>query len=60
MAELEDPNVEPIPISSLDNLAYAPLQLVGEVDIAHSFREGDKSDMSSGEAYMALRLRTLS
>ncbi|GFZ19720.1 hypothetical protein Acr_28g0004250 [Actinidia rufa] len=45
---------KPIPISSSDaehsdDLAYNPLQITSEVEIAHSFREGDESDISLSE-----------
>ena len=60
-----DPKVAALPlfISRLDNehsddLAYAPPQLVGEVDIAHSFREANDSDGSSGKTNM-VRFQTL-
>ena len=64
MVEPEVPNAKPIPISSSDNehsndLAYNPLQLVGKVEVAHSFWEGDESNTSSGSANMAPRFRTL-
>ena len=47
----------PISISSLDNehsddLAYVLPQHVGEVEIAHSFREANDSDASLGETNM--------
>ena len=63
-AEPVVPAIEPIPISSSDaehsdHLAFALLQLVGEVMIAHSFKEGSDSDTSLGEVNMALRFRTL-
>ena len=62
--ELEVPDTEPSPILRSNNeysgdLAYNPLQLIGEVEIAHSFREGDDSNVSSGEVDMASRFRTL-
>ncbi|GFY96449.1 hypothetical protein Acr_11g0007550 [Actinidia rufa] len=55
---------EPIDISSSDNehsnnLAYNPIQLAREVEIAHSFREGGDSNASSGLANMTFRFRTL-
>ncbi|PSS08037.1 Serine/threonine-protein like [Actinidia chinensis var. chinensis] len=64
MAEPEVPNAKPIPISSSDNehsndLTYTPLQLVGEVEVAHSFWKGDKYDTSSGSVKMAPRFKTL-
>ena len=63
--EPEVPDAEPIPISSSDSehsddLAYNPPQLVGEFEIAHSFKEDNRSDTSSGSTNMAPRFRTLS
>ncbi|GFY97465.1 hypothetical protein Acr_12g0000060 [Actinidia rufa] len=42
-----------------DGLTYALLQLVGEVEIGYSSKEGNDSDASSGETNMAHRFRTL-
>ncbi|GFZ10838.1 hypothetical protein Acr_22g0002360 [Actinidia rufa] len=55
---------KPIPISNSDNehsddLTYTALQLIGEVEVAHSFRKGNKYDTSSGSANMAPRFKTL-
>ena len=52
-----------IDISSLDNehsddLAYASFHFAREVEIAHSFTEGNDSDLTSGETNM-VRFRTL-
>ena len=41
-----------------DDLAYTTPQLVGEVEIAHSFREANDSNASSGETNM-VRFRPL-
>ena len=41
-----------------DDLAYTTPQLVGEVEISHSFREANDSNASSGETNM-VRFRTL-
>ncbi|GFY92441.1 hypothetical protein Acr_08g0008370 [Actinidia rufa] len=47
------------PTASIQNdLAYTPLQLAREVEITHSFREGNDSDASLGETNMG-RFRTL-
>ncbi|GFY99361.1 hypothetical protein Acr_13g0007620 [Actinidia rufa] len=62
---LAKPKVPAIPISSSssnnehsNDLAFTPLQLAGEVEIAHSLREGYDTDVSSSEINMG-RFRTL-
>ena len=62
LAEAKVPIV-PISISSSENehsndLAFAPLQLAGEVEITHSFKERYDKDMSSGKINMG-KFRTL-
>ena len=62
--EPEVPVIEPISISSLDaehfdDLSFAPFQLVGKVVITHSFKEGDNSNTSSGEANVTPSFRNL-
>ena len=60
-----EPEVLTYPISILssnnehfDDLAYSPPQPAREVEIAHSFREANDSNVTSGEINM-VRFRTL-
>ena len=65
MIHVVEPKVLALPISILssnnehsDNLVYAPLQPVREVEIVHSFKEANDSDMSVEETNM-VRFKTL-
>ena len=59
MPSLADPEAPIITISILssdnehsDDLAFVPLQLAGDIEIAHSFREGYDTNASSSEINM--------